>query len=413
MAANRTPSPPTRASSVGLLSDPDDSISPSFKPIRPPWTRSRTSLGSNRRGFPVFSLPSTVATMGARDRALNRMERTYKILSESWSKMTILQKLGTITAWIGLTAFGVGFLIFTGRVFAWLGPIASDWENSVLAYFIVWVCIIIVSFPPLVGWSTFGTICGFIFGIWKGWLIYAFGTVVGSTLSFILSRTILSKLVHRLLRNDTRFAALSLTLKYDGLKLLCMIRLCPLPYSICNGAISTFPTVTPLKYGLATAIISPKLLVAAFIGSRLRILSQNNEKMSGGSKAINIVSIVITICIGIFTGWYIYRRTMARAKELEAEERANLHGGPQANAEASPGFTDDPNRLAPSSILARDEEEAVGFGDEFVLDADDDNIALDPHYRDEFTDNESDVFADGDGDGMEETYYLHNRADSK
>jgi uncharacterized membrane protein YdjX (TVP38/TMEM64 family) len=109
---------------------------------------------------------------------------------------------------------------------------------------------------------------------------------------------------------DTRFAALALTLEYDGLKLLCMIRLCPLPYSLCNGAMSTFPTVHPLKYGLATAIITPKLLVGPFIGSRLRILSDNNEQMSTGAKAVNIISVIVSISIGIFTGWYIYRKSV-------------------------------------------------------------------------------------------------------
>lgn len=110
------------------------------------------------------------------------------------------------------------------------------------------------------------------------------------------------------MERDKRFAALALTLKYDGLKLLCMIRLCPLPYSICNGAVSTFPTVQPLMYGLATAIISPKLLVPAFVGSRIRLLSEKGEEMSAGSKAVNVCSIIITVGIGIFTGWYIYQR---------------------------------------------------------------------------------------------------------
>jgi hypothetical protein len=61
-------------------------------------------------------------------------------------------------------------------------------------------------------------------------------------------------------------------------------------------------------YGLATAIVSPKLLVPAFIGSRLRILYEKGEEMSVGSKLVNIFSIIISIGIGIFTGWYIYNR---------------------------------------------------------------------------------------------------------
>jgi hypothetical protein len=61
-------------------------------------------------------------------------------------------------------------------------------------------------------------------------------------------------------------------------------------------------------YGLATAIVTPKLLVPAFVGSRIRLLSEKGEEMSAGSKAVNICSIIITVAIGIFTGWYIYRR---------------------------------------------------------------------------------------------------------
>lgn len=144
------------------------------------------------------------------------------------------------------------------------------------------------------------------------WLIYATASIVGSTASFYVSRTVLSKFVNRLMERDKRFAALALTLKYDGLKLLCMIRLCPLPYSICNGAVSTFRTVQPLMYGLATALITPKLLVPAFIGSRLRLLSEKGEEMSAGSKAVNIISILVTISIGVFTGWYIYQRLVVR-----------------------------------------------------------------------------------------------------
>ncbi|KAL2005618.1 hypothetical protein VTN00DRAFT_10111 [Thermoascus crustaceus] len=345
--------------------------------------------------------------------------------------MTLLQKAGAILAALAAIALGLAFLFFTGKVFIWLRPLAEKWENSKLAAFILWMCVFGVSFPPLVGWSTFGTVAGFLFGIWKGWLIYASATVIGSTCSFIVSRTILSRFVRRLMENDKRFAALALTLKYDGLKLLCMIRLCPLPYSICNGAVSTFPTVHPLMYGLATAIISPKLLVPAFIGNRLRVLSEHNEKMSAVSKAVNITSIIITVGIGIFTGWYIYKRTLARAKELEAEERANIRQSLQADHAAHRphrAFSDDPEANAAATTLARDEEEDIGFYD----DVDDDNVDLivddgdsdsasgtkrpqaegapprdtNGAYRDEFTDNDSDIFGVGDGDDGE-VYGLH------
>ncbi|WEW57683.1 Tlg2-vesicle protein [Emydomyces testavorans] len=408
------------------------SNSPTVQTIRPPWSRPRSSLSRGRRSSSAFSLS---ASLSLRDRVISRVEKTSNRIYKIWMKLTVWQKIAAVFASLLLCALSVGFMILTGNIFKWLEPVAADWEKSILVYSILWICTFIVSFPPLVGWSAVGTVAGFIFGIWKGyvfspidgrgrgfdadesmisWAVFATATVAGSTCSFILSRTVLSKFVHRLVEHDKRFAALALTLKHDGLKLLCMIRLCPLPYSLCNGAVSTFPTVHPLKYGLATAIITPKLLVPTFIGSRLRILAHNGETMSAGTKAVNIISIILSVCIGIFTGWYIYKRTLARAAELEAEERAILA---QAAADPSqlptPGsFADNPDEFtSASNLLARDEEERIGFhdDDDVTRDVDDDHVAIDTSaYRDEFTDNDSDVFEAGDGDVVaEETYSLH------
>ncbi|KAL4989162.1 Golgi apparatus membrane protein tvp38 [Aspergillus falconensis] len=378
--------------------------------VRPLWSQAAPDTRSNVGFSARRSTHAPKQGIMARMNAFN--ERALAV----WRKMTFWQKAGSILAVLGLNVLGFGFLYITGRVFQWLGPVAEKWEHSVPVFIVMWFGVFFVSFPPLVGWSTFGTVSGYIFGVWKGWLLYASATVLGSICSFVASRTILSKFVHRLVERDKRFAALALTLKYDGLKLLCMIRLCPLPYSICNGAISTFPTVQPLMYGLATAIISPKLLVPAFIGSRLRILNEKGEEMSLGSKLINISSIIVSIAAGIFTGWYIYRRTLARAKELEERERDDIRQSLEADHAAHRphrAFSDDPSINAAATTLARDEEERIGFND-----FDDDNVDLvidednltsrrsKSPYRDEFTDNESDVFRDGDGTDVD-TYTLH------
>lgn len=145
----------------------------------------------------------------------------------------------------------------------------------------------------------------------NSWPIVASATIVGSTCSFLVSRTLLSDFVHRLVAKDKRFEALSLVLKHDGLKLLVMIRLCPLPYSISNGAISTFPTVQPLMFAGATAAATPKLLIAVFIGSRLAVIAKSGEKMDKTTKAINWASIIFGVIVGVLTGWIIYKRLVS------------------------------------------------------------------------------------------------------
>jgi len=127
----------------------------------------------------------------------------------------------------------------------------------------------------------------------SSWFIIASGTVIGASCSFIACRYYFQDFAKRMVATDKRFAALSLTLKHDGIKLLCMIRLCPLPYSISNGAMSTFPTVSPLNFMVATAVATPKLLIHIFIGAKLAELAEDEgKKMDLKTKALNYGSII-------------------------------------------------------------------------------------------------------------------------
>jgi len=152
------------------------------------------------------------------------------------------------------------------------------------------------------------------------WAIIASATIVGSTASFIVSRYFLQDFVTKLTSRDKRFQALALTLKHDGLKLLVMIRLCPLPYSLSNGALSTIPTVTPIQMLLSTAIATPKLFIGTFIGSRLGKLAEEDQ-MDLGAKILSYISIGIGLSVGLGTGYFMYTKTQKRAAELEELER--------------------------------------------------------------------------------------------
>jgi uncharacterized membrane protein YdjX (TVP38/TMEM64 family) len=290
------------------------------------------------------------------------------------------------------------FIMYNEKVFGWLKPFAISWKKTTGGWTILWAMTFVAAFPPIIGYSTCATLAGFVYGIWEGWLILASASVIGSTCSLVVSRTVLQTYVERLVANDKRFAALSLTLKHDGLKLLCMIRLCPLPYSLSNGAISTFRTVHPLMYGLATAIVSPKLFIHVFIGSRLAAIAENGGQMSTGTKALNWISIAIGGLVGLFTGWYIYQRTMDRARHLEAEEQANVRQSVSHTGAPLPEFTDDPEAQAAATISSRGDDEVDFFDDE--------SSPSRGLYRDEFADDDN-VFRSGDGD--EDAIDLHRQ----
>lgn len=265
--------------------------------------------------------------------------------------MTSVQLALSVIAGIVTIALAILFLVFSERIFAWLEPVAEKWKNLRGGWLILWAMTFATAFPPVIGYSTCLTLAGFVYGFPWGWPIVASATIIGSTCSFVVSRTLLSNFVNRLVANDKRYEALSLVLKHDGLKLLVMIRLCPLPYSISNGAISTFPTVQPLMFAAATAAATPKLLIAIFIGSRLAVIAKSGEKMDTTTKAINWASIIFGVILGGLTGWIIYKRTLARSRQIESEERTKLQHTATSSGD---DFSDNPEEQ--TATLIRDDQ---------------------------------------------------------
>jgi hypothetical protein len=185
-------------------------------------------------------------------------------------------------------------------------------------------------------------------------------------------------MVHRLVANDKRFAALALTLKHDGLKLLVMIRMCPLPYSLSNGAVATFPTVHWASYALATAIVSPKLMLHIFIGSQLDKIAESNGKMDAKTKALSYVSIAIGGVAGIATGWFMYKKTQERAAQLEAEERAGIRRASLDDVENE--YVDDPSALEAAETLREEQDDIslrTGWDEDYYDDDPETGDALD------------------------------------
>jgi cation transport ATPase len=140
---------------------PAESLSPAEEDTQPLWNH----LASSRRNT---ASPSARESTGLRDQVVNQVTKMLRRTKKTWRRLTFWQRIGAIGAALLAILLGLAFMIFTGQVFFWLGPVAEKWEQSWLAFFVLWLCVFFVSFPPLVGWSTFGTIAGFIFGIWKG-----------------------------------------------------------------------------------------------------------------------------------------------------------------------------------------------------------------------------------------------------
>ncbi|KAJ9669096.1 Tlg2-vesicle protein [Coniosporium apollinis] len=375
--------PPSDDWDIRALAIPIDETPENTRRRSPSPAISRTPLSFRHRSSPTNG-PSTWQS-----RMQRNAEKLQRHALRTYNQLSVLQRVLAVSTGVSLLVLTVLFLVYHDSIFGWLAPAAKRWREVKGGWMILWALVFVVSFPPLIGYSTLLTISGFVYGFPNGWFIVATATILGSTASFLASRSLLKSLVHRLIAHDPRFAALALTLKHDGLKLLIMIRLCPLPYSLSNGAIATFPTVHPLAFMAASAAASPKLLLHVFVGAKLGDIAEKGGSMDAKTKAISYLSIVIGMVAGAATGWIIYRQTKARARELEQLEEENARGSTREQLVRE--YSDDPGALEAAERLREGEddislreayEEEVGEG-----------------YRDESSGSDEDVFGVGDGGG--------------
>lgn len=226
-----------------------------------------------------------------------------------WKRILLLA-LGTCS--VGAT---IVLIIFHKEVQDMFVAFAEVWKDMKSGPYIMFLLITLISFPPLLGYSTLSVLCGMMYGFPGGWPLLAFSTLFGSVCSFLTFKYFLSGFATKLARSNTKFTALTKTLENDNIVLLTMIRLCPLPYSLSNGALASIPTVSVKSFFIASLIASPKLMVHIFIGDRLMKLGKEKDT---ATKVIDLISISLAGIMSVVTAYLIYVRTIEKAEHLDS-----------------------------------------------------------------------------------------------
>ncbi|KAJ8121293.1 hypothetical protein ONZ43_g2215 [Nemania bipapillata] len=171
------------------------------------------------------------------------------------------------------------------------------------------------------------------------------------------------------------------------------------PHSQCtplsNGFLATIPSISPAAFALATALSTPKLLIHVFIGDRLAQLADSDD-MPTSTRIVNYLSILFGGVVGVSVGWFVYQRTMRRAKELALEEAAATDGNGVLLSDEFDYNDVEEGVLGPAQARRSGESDAAAL-------MDDDDISLwdtteEPHgaYRDDDDLDTSDRRADGE-----------------
>lgn len=134
---------------------------------------------------------------------LNVDHRASRVVRLTWQMIAFVRRLPAmlwdrylalsitnqrlVCAYLAIHVVGLVAVIILSP--SYIFGVFSQWAKSLrmndYGYLYLLAVIILTAFPPMVGYGTCISLCGFAFGAQKGWLIAATGCVTGALLSFM------------------------------------------------------------------------------------------------------------------------------------------------------------------------------------------------------------------------------------
>ncbi|WP_193164380.1 TVP38/TMEM64 family protein [Microbulbifer hainanensis] len=199
------------------------------------------------------------------------------------------------------------------EVMQWLN--ARGWQASLL-FILIMAAAIVLLLPGVV--FTMGA--GFVFGVIKGMLLVVAGTVLGSTIAFLIARYVVGERPSRWLMSHVRPPHLGEVIREEGWRMIMLTRLVPLfPFKLSNY----FFGLTPVRlwdFVLGNMLgIIPITLNNVYLGSiaaDLTTLGQTGPERTPLQWALYGTGFVLAV-IGLIGLTRIARRVLAQKIDRE------------------------------------------------------------------------------------------------
>ena len=277
------------------------------------------------------------------------------------SQSKVRQVLLKVLAVVGFIAM-ILLVIFHLYIIHLLVYLSDQWLEFKFGQILLFALIFFVGFPPLIGFSALSMLTGMVYGFPYGWPLLASASISGSLCSFLVFRYLLHKQAVMLINHNEKFRAFSEILKEDSsLFLVILLRLCPLPYSLSNGALAAIPELPVQTYFLASLITSPKLLIHVFVGHKVKELGDESKTKS--TKVIDILSIVITGLAAFATTYIIYHKMQEKLASYHNANGTNhedqdrmIFGNFEDDLESGQNVELDASQFDADNFIIEDEE---------------------------------------------------------
>ena len=202
-----------------------------------------------------------------------------------------------------------GLLVIAAIVVAFRVLPVAGWLRSFQTYvrglgalgYVVYTVVYALCVVAFVPASILTLGAGAIFGFVGGTIVVVIGATIGSTLSFLLARTVMRKRVEAMTAKSAKFRALDRAIANEGTKIVFLVRLAVVfPFTYINYAFGL--TAIPLwRYVVATFLgILPA--TAAFVFASSAATSAATTSTSSITKIVYIAGGIIAIVVSILIG---------------------------------------------------------------------------------------------------------------
>ncbi|MAB82622.1 MAG: hypothetical protein CMJ24_04190 [Phycisphaerae bacterium] len=207
-------------------------------------------------------------------------------------------------------------------------PDLREWVKSLgfwgpLVYCIIFIVLTAVFFPE----SVIAIAAGTLFGFWMGivWVVVA-GTI-GATLIFLVGRTVFYRPVRRRLEQHPKLMAFDKAAGKEGFKLMLLLRLCPLNYSLLCYVLSV-SSAKFRPYVLACIGMFPGNISTVYFGFTARHVTE----VAGGASTdwVKEVSIYVGLGFAILASAVVARIAMRSVKKMQDEPAESTQTVPQS-----------------------------------------------------------------------------------
>lgn len=152
---------PTEDYDARALALPLDDESPE-RAGSPIWSRRSASFRRNESPYthkPTF-----------RERVMKNASKLWRRADSTYNRLSPIQKVLFSVGGIIVFILSILFLVYNERILQAMQPYAKKWRDVTGGWLILWMLIFVVSFPPLIGYSSLLTLAGFVYGFPNGYV---------------------------------------------------------------------------------------------------------------------------------------------------------------------------------------------------------------------------------------------------